>query len=215
MPNRHRVSGPKLLAAGLVVTVAAGAGLGFVVGFGRSTDVASADQADAHAVTVKFSALTHGKPVPAGSLPSPVLHFLNDAAPVVGLTLETASRRVHLLRKSMGSARLDIYAFTDRLGRPCFFVPTDGGMCATIPNASPPSFDWIIGKYRTGSLSYMIALVGTDVRAVKLSVAGNTIPVSLKHSVAFAQFRNSKAKSAAVTIRYSGGTTESASLALR
>ncbi len=152
----------------------------------------------------------------ASSLPGSVQRFVDGVAPVMQMSAATAIGRVHLVRRSMGAAGLSIYAFLDLAGRPCFYVPTDGGICATIPHTSPPGFHWLIGTNGNGAPGYLIALAADSIRQVSLRVDGKPVPVSLRHNVVFAQYPNAaRAKRAAVTVRYAGGRRRSARLALR
>ena len=162
-----------------------------------------------------FSAVTRGSALSSGSLPSDVQSFVSQAAQAMGISTATASTRIHYVRGSMGTAGLDMYAFVDDLGRPCFYVPTFGGACETISNTTPHGFEWLIGGSDVGSPSYLVALVGDDVRAVSLKIEGANIPVSVQDNGAFAQYRNTTANSAIVTVEYANGTQVSASLALK
>jgi hypothetical protein len=195
------------MAAALLTAGVAGAALGIVVAAGGS--------GAAPAAPVTFSAVTDGKALPVASLPRFVQGFIDHVAPLMGMQAARASRGVRLVRRSMGTADFAMYAFLDDRGRPCFYVPKYGGICATTLQSSVPGFYWLIGGGGEGQPSYLMALAADEIRRVSLGVGGENIPVSLRKNVAFAEYPVTRAKSATVTVLYANGDTQSASLALR
>jgi hypothetical protein len=224
----RRASRRKRLAAALVTAVVAGAALGIQVAAGPSgatalhvtgaapgSQVTTGRPGGAPAARVIFSALTHGKPLPVASLPRSVQGFIDHVAPMMGMKVATASRRVRLVRTSMGRADFSMYAFLSRRGRPCFYVPRFGGICATTLRSSLPGFYWLIGGGGGGQPSYLMALAADEIRRLSLNAAGENISVSLSKNVAFAAYPVTRAKSATVTALYRNGDTQVASVALR
>jgi hypothetical protein len=209
-------SGSKRLAAALVTAVAAGAALGIVMAAGSgSRDPPAAGSRRSPAAPATFAALTHGTPLPVASLPRVVEGFIDRVAPMMGMSAVTASHGVRLVRSSMGPADFAMYAFLGDRGRPCFYVPRYGGICASIPQSLLTGFYWLIGGGGGGQPSYLIALAADEIQQVSLDVAGESIPVSLRENVAFAEYPVTRATSATVTAHYANGDTRSASLALR
>jgi hypothetical protein len=198
----------KVIIGGLVIVVAVVAAVVAFVGRGESSVLGAPPT---------FSALSNGQAVPAVSLPSDVERFINLAAPDMGMTPATASTRVHLIRSSMGAAGLDMYAFADNVGRPCFDVPTEGGTCdsdSSDSQTATPGFYWLLGGGDGGNApSYLIGIAGDNVQTITLTIDGNDVPVSLQKNVAFTEFPNT-AKNATITVQYTNGDEKSDSLAL-
>jgi hypothetical protein len=114
----------------------------------------------------------------------------------------------------MGATALAAYAFVDNQGRPCIYVPTEAGICATSPQPPTPGFYWWIGGGDGGSTSsYLLGIAADNVQRVTLRVDGQSVPVSVKNEVAFAKYPSS-AHSATVTVNYRNGRQTTDSLPL-
>ena len=136
----RKIGSRKAVIGGVLVLVAIGAALGAFAASGRS---------DTPPAPPTFAALGNGNPV--ASLPSTVQEFVDRASPIIRMNPATASTRVFLLRSSMGPTALDAYAFANDTGQPCFFVPTEGGLCETTTQTSTPDFYWQVGGGNGGN----------------------------------------------------------------
>jgi hypothetical protein len=208
-----RVAPKKRLAAALAGVIVAGGALGFAVTSGGSS--AAPARAVSFSGPVRFSRLARGTPLAVAAVPRAMDGFIDRFSAPMGMKAEAVSQRVHLARSAMGPARLSMYVFLNDHGRPCFYVPTFGGVCDTPPETSPPGFYWLIGGNGDGQPSYLMALADDAIRAISLKIGGREIPVSLRDDVAFADYPATSAPSAAVTVRYANGRTTRATLALR
>jgi hypothetical protein len=174
--------------------------------------------APGHSVTPQVppvAALTTGNAVAPASLPADVQRFINLVAPTAGVDAATLSQRVFHLRSSMGPRALDLYAFADNSGRPCFVVPTEGGTCAFGSQTDAPALLWQIGGGNGGNdPSYLFGLAEDTVQSVTLTVDGNDVPVSMNNSVAYAAFPNT-AKTATVTVTSTDGSKHTDSVGLQ
>ena len=157
----------------------------------------------------RFSVL--GTAAAPSQLPSEVRRFAAYAASTTHLSRDTALARMRLLRSTMGSARGSLYALQGGSGAPCFILTHYGGTCGAGGLTQPA---WVIGGGgQDGNPDVLVGLAPDNVAAVKLTVDGRDVPVSLMQNVVFAQFPTGGQFARIVTTHVDGTTaTEQLSL---
>lgn len=199
------VKSKRVIMAALAVAAAIGVTLGVLAAPGRSVSPQG---------PFTFAALTNGSPVASASLPADVQTLISLVAPKTGEDASTLSQNVHLVRQSLGPKGLDVYAFEDNSGDPCFDVPAEGGTCGFSAESQTPGLYFRIGGGNGGNEpSYLFALASDNIQSIDLTVDGNDRPVSIENNIAFASYPNT-AKTATVTVHYTNGSTSSDSLSL-
>jgi len=121
-----------------------------------------------------------------GVVPAEVASSVQRLAAFDATDATVASHNVRLVRGGLGS-RDGIYAFKDNRGNVCvveavsLFCNPDGG-------TSTPGINWGIGGGDAQNPSRFVAIYSDDVAGIALTVDGNSVPVSMRNNIAYAEF---------------------------
>src|SRR2546423_4047523 len=147
-------------------------------------------------------------------IPAEVAGFVKYEAAVTETDPAKARAGVRKLRANLGKGHASVYVFRSRSGSPCFILTGYGGACAQDPRDGTPGLHWMIGGGHDGIPSVLVGVAGDDVSAVRLTVDGQSKPVSLAHNVVFAELPGS-ADGATIQLAHEDGAQNSVDISLR
>jgi hypothetical protein len=151
--------------------------------------------------STRFTALDRASA--PSQLPAEVQRFVAFAAENTHISRDTALARVRLLRSGLGFARGDLYALVGGAGAPCFILTHYGGTCGVAGSGQSA---WVLGGGgQDGNPNVLVGLTPDDVTAIRLTLDGRDVPVSLDQNVVFAQFPTG-GKSAQIATTHVDGT---------